>query len=99
LRYTVDEETIARLQRNDPTLTSLRSATSFVDLPPAACICCSKSFLCDGGGAVVLVLLLLLGSCSCICFICSLASNDISDGDISALGAALAANTTLKKLE
>jgi hypothetical protein len=39
----MDEETIARLQRNDPTLTSLRLETSFVELPPAASICCSES--------------------------------------------------------
>ena len=90
----MDEKVIACLQRNDPTLTSLRLAIIFVNSLPLN-LYDAPSFLCGdtGGGMVVLVLLVLvlvLGSCSCVCSLCG---NQISD--ISVLGAVLATNNTL----
>ncbi len=70
LRYTVDEETIARLQSNDPTLTSLRLATFFVNSLPQHLYDAPKSFVCGGGTGILyllLVFVLLLVSCSYVC--------------------------------
>ncbi len=93
----MDAEMIARLQQNDPTLTSLRLATFFVNsLPQHQYALQSLLFLVTVLMVVPLLLLLVLGSClSFDC--CSLSYNQISD--ISALGAALATNTALTTLE
>ncbi len=82
----MDEETIVRLRRNDPALTSLRSATFFVTSFPQ-----HHRLFCGGGNTVMPVVL------PCVNFICSVRENLIRD--IQALGEALATNNTLTTLE